>query len=615
MSLDTFFSGYTPRLLTIIIIFGIGLGILEWRLYYLQMRNSAEAIERVRRQSIRRIRIPAVRGRIISRDGSFFAQNRPRFSVYLHVHELRKPGLRKTIDHIQNIIQKAENLVGRPSLLHPALPVEYGDNTEQTNYLRTQIKKRIKRFSKRSPWRQSGENLCLVGDREQMINWLIRYKIYRHLYYYPMLPLKLFDDLQNDELARLEGVLPPLPAIEISVSYSREYPLRDVAAHIIGFVGRRPPPGPDAPEDEQKAYYFQPEIMGKAGLEKVFDSTLSGETGLRIIRVDSLGYFNKTEWEQKAVPGHDIVLTIDAEAQKQAQRLMEGHTGALVCMEVDTGNIIAIASSPSYDLATIRKNYGNYLHAPDRPLQNRALNAGTNPGSIVKPIVALAALHYGLITPDTTYYCCGYYRIGNTRIHCHHRSGHGDIALEHALAASCNPYFINLGMQLGPHRLVDYYHQAGIGVSPGLELNSRYFRGILPDPKRERPYRLRSELPFISIGQGKITLSPLQATLYTAAIANGGNIMVPHLVYAIRDASGRTVFVTKPEIARRLPTSPEDLEVVRQAMHSVVHSSFGTAKICRTPAIEIAGKTGTAERGPKGNRWNEAWFIAFAPYN
>jgi penicillin-binding protein 2 len=251
-----------------------------------------------------------------------------------------------------------------------------------------------------------------------------------------------------------------------------------------------------------------------------------------------------------------------------------------------------------------------------RPLLNRALAGGYTPGSILKPLIALAALEAGVVTPEEEIECTGRFMVGNHPIRCWKRSGHGFLSLRHAIEHSCNPYMMEIGTRTGLDRLRPFLQAAGIGSAPDLDLpfNRADAAGILPTRNAGGHRWLAVDTAYLSMGQGIIGLSPLQAALYTAALANGGRVYRPFLVREILGLDGREIQRTVPMVTSRLPVSQEDLQVVREGMWLVVNGDDATAEQARTPLMTLAGKTGTAEVGTRENRTLNTWFIAFGPW-
>ncbi len=380
-------------------------------------------------------------------------------------------------------------------------------------------------------------------------------------------------------------------------------------------------------------FYATPELHGWAGLEKQYDGELCGVPGFRLVRVSALGYVH----EDIGTPippqnGNDLVLAIDLRAQLAAERVLEapGYRGALVVVEVDTGAVVAMASVPGYDLARVDSSQHDPAYYADlqadrerRPLLNRAMATYT-PGSVLKPLIALAALEAGAIRPEAVYECTGAYALGpGAQIRCWDRAGHGPLTLVRAIECSCNPYFIAAGVSTGLERIQPVLAGAGIGTRPRLDLPpqqpERLETGIFPSREYvaqrsggRHPWRV-ADTAFLSIGQGIIGVTPMHAALYAAAIANGGLVYRPFLVRSVRRPDGREVRSAVPTVDSRLPASPESLALVREGMTQVVNGARGTGRNARNRVISLAGKTGTAEVAAPDERYHDTWFIGFGP--
>jgi penicillin-binding protein 2 len=250
------------------------------------------------------------------------------------------------------------------------------------------------------------------------------------------------------------------------------------------------------------------------------------------------------------------------------------------------------------------------------PLLNRAISVPYTPGSIVKPLVALAALKAGVIDAATIWNCDGKYVIGNRAIHCWNRYGHGPVNVVEAIKFSCNPFFIDAGLKTGVDRLQPMFSAAGLGASPGLDLPD-CAAGYIPSRAFARQHWGRKwiaiDTAYVSIGQGALAISPLQAALFVAAIGNGGKVFRPYLVQSVCSAGGRVLRNTAPVVAHRLRVRPEHLALIQQGMRVAGNARHGTAKHAANPAISLAGKTGTAEVGFGTGRYKNTWIICYGP--
>jgi len=552
--------------------------LLVARLWQVQLRHGSEHSRATVRQSVRPIRLNAVRGRILASGGEVLVDNRTLFDAVYHLAEMRQPGRRsRTITYIMTQTERLAADLGRP------MPITIA-------------------------------------------------QLDRHLRVQPALPMTVFRALDARELAVLSELMPPVPGLEIVTRAERYYPRPGLASHLLGHTGRERPES-TAEMSQYPLFYANPELHGWAGLEKQYDQELVGVAGSRLVRVSALGYVHDDIGTP--VPpenGNDLMLTIDIRAQLAAERVLDapGYEGALVVVEVDTGAVLAMASVPGYDLSRVDSSHYDsaYYEALSadrerRPLLNRAMVSYT-PGSILKPLIALAALDAGVLQPEAVFDCTGAYALGpGSQIRCWMRTGHGPLDLVHAIEGSCNPYFIAAGMAAGIDRLQPMLAAAGIGTRPAIDLPpqqpERAERGICPSrdyfqgTPRSRRRWIAADTAYLSIGQGVIGVSPMHAALYAAAIANGGSLYRPFLVRSVRRPDGKEVRAAAPVVERRLPARPEHLALIRQGMYEVVNSDRGTGKNARNTVLSLCGKTGTAEVGAGDERYHDTWFLGFGP--
>ena len=373
-------------------------------------------------------------------------------------------------------------------------------------------------------------------------------------------------------------------------------------------------------------------MEGRGGLEKMLDKKieigpgyngLRGKAGNNLLRVNVKGYVHDDLGVSRSPRnGNDVELTLNWNAQLAAEKVLKGKKGSLILLNANTGAVLAMASSPSYDLNLFTdgistKNWKALLNDPDTPLFNRALLGQYMPGSIIKPLVGLAALKDG-IDPHATIYCDGAAPIGNSKIRCWiwKYGGHGDENMIDAIRDSCNVYFVETGIKLGLDKVAGIYKAVGIGKKTGIGLPER--SGQLPS--RDLKNRLIGrkwtifDTGLISIGQGMLTITPLQAAVYTAAIANGGTIWKPFLVSKIYNYNNKLLYSAMPQKTNQLPVTLNQLNIVREGMYESVHDINGSSKRANNSIIALYGKTGTAQVGPPNNRRKNTWFSGFGKY-
>ena len=383
--------------------------------------------------------------------------------------------------------------------------------------------------------------------------------------------------------------------------------------------------------------YRAGDFIGRAGAERFFETHLRGDDGHRAVVVDSKGrrqsnVFVGEEESEEAVPGNRLVLTIDHELQKAAEAAFDGKAGATVVMEVHTGRVLAMTSTPTFnpDMLTGRhaRSERRRLHRLRalRPWRLRPTQDYFAPGSTFKVVTAIAALAESHIDEQQTVNCEGGLSVGRRRFRCWKDAGHEHVDLRASLAKSCDVYYYALGKQMGLDAIAEYARQLGFGQKTGIPLFEES-AGIMPDQswyKEKRGFYSVGAAINVSIGQGAVSVTPIQLATAYAAIANGGTVYKPQLVRRVESWEGAPVNDFAPTVVRTLDVAPGVLEAVRDGLTQVMNSEFGTAYSKRSESIRIAGKTGTAQvarlgRDRKKSReaeWrlmDHAWFAAIAP--
>ncbi|MDT7971816.1 MAG: penicillin-binding protein 2 [Armatimonadota bacterium] len=425
-------------------------------------------------------------------------------------------------------------------------------------------------------------------------------------------PVRLKVNADIATVTRIWERMSELPGIIVLEEPVRVYPHGTLAAHVLGHVG--------AVTDEELE--SRPDLQlfdwtGKMGIERVYDRYLQGEHGREVMEVDATGAPIQRLRREPARAGQTLVLTLDARLQAVAERALQGKRGAVVALDPKTGEVLALASSPSFDpnwfSTGIKPERWRWLIShPAHPLQNRAIATTHPPGSTFKIVTAVAALMFGKVTPSTRIPCGGGRVVGRRFFRCWRR--HATLDLEHAIGQSCDSYFYTLGLAVGPDRLAQVARLMGLGEKTGIDLPGES-SGVIPTPawKRHR-YRERwygGDTANMAIGQGYVAVTPLQMALVACAVANNGVVMRPHLLKERRNAQGRVIAKTTPKVLHRLPAPPSVWETVKRGMLAAVYSPGGTAGRLRDLPIQVAGKTGSSEHR-KGAK-THAWFIAFAP--
>ncbi len=443
-------------------------------------------------------------------------------------------------------------------------------------------------------------------------------------------PVLIERDIGRDALATIESHRYDLPGIDVQIRRLRNYIFPNFAAHLLGYIGEVNPQELKRPKNADLRMGDQ---IGKFGVEKSLEKYLRGERGGRQVEVNANGQVVRVLHTVYARSGHSLFLTIDQALQKKAEEQLTGEAGAVVAVDPQNGEILALASSPSFDqndfivgLSTTK--WRALIENPDRPLNNKAIQGEYPPASTYKIITSLAGLQEGVITPEETIFCPGHYRFGNRTYRCWRRGGHGAVDMNQAIARSCDVYFYQVGQRLGIDRLAFYANSAGLGKRTGIALDHES-RGLVPTAawkkKRTGIVWQEGETLSVAIGQGFNLATPLQMAMFTAAVANGGKRYQPLLVKKVAKAGEQHPVARPPKLVGRLPVSDINLARVKHGMWEVVQGERGTARIARLKQIEISGKTGTAqvvsldkfEKGIAGKderRFKDhAWFIAYAP--
>lgn len=431
----------------------------------------------------------------------------------------------------------------------------------------------------------------------------------------PSIPVKIKEGLSFNEVGFIEARRSDFPGLIIEIEVSREYIFGSTGSHLIGYLGKlspsqsRNPEFKDVPPDA---------FIGQWGVEKLFDKSLRGVAGQRIIEVDALGREIRLLQENPPVKGSDLSLCIDILLQKEAEKAFDGKAGALVAVKPDTGEILGLVSSPSFDPNKFAKGissdeWASLSQDKKLPLLNRATQSQYPPGSTFKIIMAIAALEEGVTNDKTVVDCKGGISYGKWHFGCWRKGGHNAVALHRALVESCDVYFYEMGKRLGIDRIYDYATRFGLGRTTGIPLASEK-KGLIPNSQWKREIKkaqwFLGETFVNSIGQGYVAVTPIQMAVMMGAVANGGNVFRPSI---LKDA--------KPVLVSNAGVKTETLEDVRDALRGVVNEPSGTGWTARSAMTTIGGKTGTAQVVGlrKDSKYlsekyrDHAWFVAFAP--
>jgi penicillin-binding protein 2 len=570
---------FEQRAIAAIVLIGLLATVLVSRLLWLQVKRYDHFTDLAQGNRVRVEPLPAPRGMIYDRTGAVLAENRPAYQLEL------------VREQVKDLEATLEGLVGIGVL-----------NPDDLDFVRRAIRSRRAFDSVPIRLRLSEEDMA-------------RFALHRHRF----------------------------PGVDIRTRLARHYPQGETAVHAVGYVGTLSESDLQRVDREE---YAGVSTIGKIGVEGTFEDALRGRNGSRQIMVNAQGRSvdRETVLDEPlrtiaANPGADLYLTLDLEVQRVAEQAVQGQRAAIIALDPRNGEVIALVSRPGFDPNSFargltRAEFAALNEDLDRPLFNRALRGTYPPGSTIKPVVALAGLEHGLVTPTTTRACPGWYSLPGSshRFRDWKRSGHGSVALIEAVAQSCDIYFYALAAQLGVERLHEFLGRFGLGGPTGLDVGGEK-SGLLPSPAWKRSAFKRAaqqvwfpgETVIFGIGQGYMTSTPMQLAQMTSVLAMRGASHRPRLVRALRDPVTR---VETPVPPAPLPTvrlrDPADWDVAVQGMVAVMQG--GTASRAAAGAeYSIAGKTGTAQvfSIAQNARYDEsaiserlrdhAWFIAFAP--
>jgi penicillin-binding protein 2 len=417
------------------------------------------------------------------------------------------------------------------------------------------------------------------------------------------IPILLKENLSWDTLAYLETHNKEFPGIRIEVFPRRFYHYGDMAAHVIGYLGEI---SKNELEASDADFYRGGDLVGKMGLEKLREKELRGEKGNSSSEVNARGFEQQLLTHVEPVPGNEVRLTLDIDLQKVAEESMDvdEKAGAVVAMEVKTGRILVLASTPRLHLADFEggissKNWSALLDNPKHPLINKTLQAMYPPGSTYKMVTALAGLAKGVITKDTTFFCPGHIDFGNRQYNCWKHGGHGTVNLKRAISESCDVYFYQVGMKVGVDALAEYANKLGLGLKTQVELENEK-SGLIPTKEwKKKKYGVKwqdGETLSLAIGQGFNLVTPLQLCQMTTMLANGGKRYVPQLIESVTDADGKVLESFTPKLAGELKEDEKKyLALIREGMVEVIQGARGTARVARIEGLNMGGKTGSAQ--------------------
>jgi len=617
---------HDPRLRAMGLIFVGGLAVLVAGLWWVQIVSVREYQANLEMQSFRTVRIPAVRGKILDRNNHVLAENRPTYNVSLYLEELRKPFETAYAGEITRLrTELKQQQAAEEKKLGRKLNRE-----EKKQFIITSKHKALLR--QRAYCQIAGNVVALVSQRLGQPLALDVTNFVRHCSNSLALPYPIATNLTPLQIARFEEQATSPMGVDIEMQSTRIYPLQTTAAHVLGYVQRD---DRSVEGDEAFFSYRLPDYCGQLGVEAGYDQQLRGKAGAKSVLVNSAGFRQTENVWSPAEPGKNIVLTIDVYIQQATERALQKHSptpmAAAVVMDVHTGDILAMASIPTYNPNHTIQGFppGERERRYDRKWgaePNRATQGAYFPGSIFKTIVGLAALEAGLdplanyrveADPDPRRPGRGCIFLAN-----HHKIqdqvSPGEYNFRSALKKSSNAYFISNGLRTGVGNIVSLGRRLHLGERADLKTRQDV-GGRFPDQRRLNSGWHDGDTANLCIGQEAVEVTPLQMAVLAAAIANGGTVLWPRLVDRIEPQSpvyGEAITNAVGRVRDELGVSKRSLDILREAMLADVEDPDGTGKAAFVPGMRICGKTGTAQKEDARGKLTDhkTWFISFAPY-
>ncbi len=579
----------------------LGIGAVVAQLWWVQVARGKEWTAKIRGSSEVTVRIPSIRGEIRDRNGVTLVQNRASYEVDFYLPEMVK-GYRQRVGQ-PPVTEYRATINGMPKDMKEADIVKIVNDG---------VVPRL-------------DDLDLARDYNAN-------KLQKHYRTNTEVPFSYIKDIDFETMAKFSEHDVGLPGVDIAIKPVRSYVYGALAAHLLGYVGA---PDDTNKEEARKFSFYQSDVEGKSNVEKSMDEYLRGKPGVRYMRRNAKGAIDGVLREEPPQAGSNVVLTLDARLQMIAEEALRAvGRGAAVVVDPNNGNILAMASVPSFDPNTfipsikakdwelLRKNEAN-------PLINRAISAFP-PGSTFKLVTSLAGLRRGLA--QQRFNCSGGVSYGDHFFKCwisEKGGAHGTLGLSDAIKVSCNSFFYQFGNAAGINAIDETGETLGLGKSSGLEITGEQ-PGVLPGPEWMRVNYPREKWTSaytanVSIGQGFDLVSPLQLAMVYATVANGGVSYFPRLIKDVVGADGKLIMNDngQPVISReprvhgdlRNDFKPEQIELARRGLWKVVNEDGGTGGKARLPGVQVAGKTGTAQAMTDGKKDTIAWFACFAPYD
>ncbi|PXA05450.1 penicillin-binding protein 2 [Coraliomargarita sinensis] len=590
--------GENPRILfffwiiiaaTLVLLVGLG-----WR----QLVASRKYEEIEKRQTERRILNPGPRGDIYDRKGNLLVGNRAHYSAVVYLDDLRPEFRREYANIIRaertRLQEEYQSTPQADQPQEPPIPDYYQLQwTARENVIQRYI-----------------DEINRITGRDDSLSMN---KIIRHFNEQLLLPLPLVEDLNPDQYARLVEQVPVDSPIKVHTGTARYYPYGTAAAHTLGYVQNVTPDPSEFPDDGIKTFTFKKKV-GKTGLERSFNELLSGIAGTELWRVDPLG-FQDTRLEMVAPQqGGDLITSIDIDLQLAAETALGERKGAAVAIDIKTGEVLTMASHPSFDLNDLSPYIprATFDDINERGAWlNRAVQLSYPPGSTFKLLTTIAGMRANTIGPETQHDCQGVYRVGNRIFRCHARYGHGVVDTAAAIEGSCNVYYYAEGLRMGIDVLSAEAMRFGLDQKTGIELPYETSRIVVPTKSWKREQVGAGWVPGdtanTAIGQGFLLVTPLQMASFMASLARGETRTQPTLLALSPEEAGKVAHGGEP-----IGLSRENWLAIWEGMQRVVGTD-GTGRLVQIDGLRIAGKTGTADFRAHGEEVNLAWFIGCAP--
>jgi penicillin-binding protein 2 len=601
-----------PQLRLLAMVLLAGLAVLVAGLWWVQIVHARDYRESLQTQSYRSVRIPAVRGKILDRRGAVLAESRPNYGISLYLEDLSE-SFRQEYQALRprrvvtNSLSAWERWLGFDAVRTQRVKLTAAQVEALEWQARYQVGHRVV------------QQVAATLQQPLALNFT---KFCRHYARARALPYPVVEDLDPVQIARFEEQSADILGVDLDIQTTRVYPRSNVAAHVVGYVRR----SSDSMKGEDAYFSYRlPDFLGVVGIEGGFDEALRGRAGAKSVLVNNLGYRQTENVWSPAEPGHNVVLTLDLRLQVAAERALRARLGpqaraAAVVMDVNSGDVLALASSPTLDPNDFVRGFtpaeAARLNDPTlRPQINRATQENYAPGSIFKTIVGLACLDAGL-NPTEALYNPGHIYVGRRYIN--DLAPAGEYDFRRAIAKSSNTYFISNGLRYGCiEKIVALGQRLHLGERAGLPTRQET-GGNFPSLHRVRSGWFAGDTANLCIGQGEIAVTPLQMAVMTCALANGGKVLWPRLVQRVEsaDPTAPAPLQTIPagRVRDHLGVRAEHLQTLREAMLAETEEGTGTRVV--VPGLRICGKTGTAQVQDERGRLKSynLWFISFAPY-